>query len=74
MPRRLRGSTDIEGVRPVIEAIRAGRRRVLEVSLPELASTPGLSELAALAERERIPLRPAGSGEGVTARAEPYPE
>jgi len=58
----------------VIEAIRARRRRVLEVWLPERSSTPGLSELEVLVEREGIPVSRSGPGQGVSARAEPYPE
>jgi 23S rRNA (guanosine2251-2'-O)-methyltransferase len=72
--RRGGGSTDIEGVRPVIEAIRAGRRRVLEVRLPERGSTPGMAELEALVEREQIRRNPARRAGEISARAEPYPE
>jgi 23S rRNA (guanosine2251-2'-O)-methyltransferase len=62
----------IEGVRPVVEAIRAGRRAVLEIRLPERDRTPGLRELRELAREHEIPILP-GRG-GVTASAEPYPE
>jgi 23S rRNA (guanosine2251-2'-O)-methyltransferase len=66
------GTELIEGVRPVLEAIRAGRRRVLQVSLPERDRSPGASELRALVEARGIRARIAS--EGVCARAEPYPE
>ena len=66
------GSERIEGVRPVLEAIRAGRRRVLEVWLPERDRSPGASELRALVEEQGLPVRVAS--DGVCARAEPYPE
>ncbi len=36
----------IEGVRPIIEAIRARRRKVHHVGLPDEQSTPGLRDLA----------------------------
>ena len=66
------GTDQIEGVRPVLEAIRAGRRRVLEVSLPERDRSPGLAELRALVEARGLPVRP--TSDGVCARAERYPE
>lgn len=62
----------IEGVRPVIEAIRAGRRRVHRIGLPDRTATPGLRELAALARERGIPTCP--SKAGVFADADPYPE
>jgi 23S rRNA (guanosine2251-2'-O)-methyltransferase len=70
--RRGGGGTRIEGARPVIEAIRAGRRAVYEVSLPEAEATPGLRELRALCEERRIPVARARGG--AVARAEPFPE
>ncbi len=63
------GASDrIEGVRPVIEAIRAGRRRIFEVELPDQRSTPGLRELSALLEERGIPTR--SSSEAARAPAE----
>lgn len=65
----------IEGVRPVIEALRAGRRRVHEISIHAGVSTPGLRELRALAQQAGIPLRDGSFGEQrVVAAAEPFPE
>lgn len=69
-------SVQIEGVRPVIEAIRAGRRRVLEVLTHPEPRTPGAIELDRLLREREIPHRPLPPGDrrGVRARAEPYPE
>ncbi len=61
----------IEGVRPIVEAIRAGRRRVLEVTLPAAAK---LSELEGVLADAGIPTRPGKPGEPVVATAEPFPE
>lgn len=65
----------------MIEAIRAGRRRIFEVELPDECSTPGLRELAELVRERGIPARvpsrnPSASGDRiqVRARAEPFPE
>ena len=75
MSRRDAKLTTIEGARPVIEAVRAARRRVLEVRVPA-----GGAGSAALAELERelrehgIRVQPARPGEGVVALAEPFPE
>jgi 23S rRNA (guanosine2251-2'-O)-methyltransferase len=67
------GSVWIEGVRPVLEALRAGRRRVLEVAMPEDDSTPGQRALRAALREHRVATTSAGP-EGVRARAEPYVE
>jgi 23S rRNA (guanosine2251-2'-O)-methyltransferase len=61
----------IEGVRPVIEAVRARRRRVWRVELPEPARTPGLRELRDLLVERGIPAVP---GREVVGWAEPFPE
>ncbi len=75
MRRTAESASQIEGVRPVIEAIRAGRRRVLEISLPDGAATPGLRQLRALARERGIPLKSSRRDEPrVRASAEPYPE
>jgi len=58
----------------VIEALRAGRRRVLEVFLPEGEGSPARKELEALLAGAGVRVRPARAGDGVSARAEPYPE
>ena len=63
----------IEGVRPVIEALRAGRRRLLEIELPERDRTPGQRELRELAAESGVPILPAPN-RVVRARAEPYLE
>lgn len=60
-------------MRPVIEAIRAGRRAVHEVQLPPAGHSAGLRELAALVADRGIPSTPA-RGRTVVARADPYPE
>lgn len=64
--------TRIEGARPIIEAIRSGRRRVLEVWLPREARTPAQRELEALVREQGIPSHE--SREGAVAEAETYPE
>ena len=72
---RPQDSERIEGARPVIEAIRAGRRRVLEVELPDSDRTPGQRELRALTRERGVPTQPrSGATARVSARAEPYPE
>jgi 23S rRNA (guanosine2251-2'-O)-methyltransferase len=63
----------IEGVRAVIEAIRAGRRRVLRVALPALPRSPGARELAELIHERGIPTA-LNRDEAVWAEAEPLPE
>ncbi len=74
MRRASGGASRIEGVRPVIEAIRAGRRVVFEVAIPETASTVGLRELEALIRDRGIPRRTARGSEGVVASAASFPE
>ena len=64
-------SVRIEGARPIIEAIRAGRRRVWRVELPESERSEGLRELRALADERGIPC---GAGREVGAWADPFPE
>jgi 23S rRNA (guanosine2251-2'-O)-methyltransferase len=64
----------IEGVRPVIEALRAARRRVLRVSMPAEAGSPGLLELSRLLAERDIPVRRVSGARDVAAEAEPYPE
>ncbi len=59
----------------MIEALRAGRRRVLEVFVPDQARTPGLRELRQLAAEHGVPLSiQTGNAARVRARAEPLPE
>jgi 23S rRNA (guanosine2251-2'-O)-methyltransferase len=64
----------IEGARPVIEAIRAGRRRVHVVRLPDGDGSSARRELEALLAERGIDRRAADRGEGVHAFADPYPE
>jgi 23S rRNA (guanosine2251-2'-O)-methyltransferase len=64
------GSARIEGVRPVLEALRAGRRRVWRVELPELR-TPGARALREEVERLGVPC---SAGAEALAWAEPFPE
>ena len=71
MARRRKGQ-EIEGVRPLIEAIRAGRRRVHEVELPAEDSTPGLRELRRVVLEAGIAVR--ACSRGVRGSADPYLE
>lgn len=64
----------IDGARPVIEAIRAGRRRVRSVHLPEGDGSSARRELEALLAERAIERREAKRGEGIHAFADPYPE
>ena len=64
----------IEGARPVIEASRAGRRRVRTVYLPEGDGSKARRELEALLAERGVPRAPAERGAGVHAHADPYPE
>lgn len=64
----------IEGARPVIEAIRAGRRVVHRVEMPEGRGSAALRELAELLEEKRIRLQSVPSGTVPLAYAEPFPE
>jgi 23S rRNA (guanosine2251-2'-O)-methyltransferase len=69
------GPSSIEGVRPILEAIRAGRRRVHSVEVSEGDGSPGLRELRALAEQQGIPMTAARGGPSrAQALADPYPE
>jgi 23S rRNA (guanosine2251-2'-O)-methyltransferase len=74
VPKERVEASRIEGVRPVMEAILAGRRRVLEVALPERTATRGLRELEALVRERGIARRAARPSEGVVATAGKYPE
>jgi 23S rRNA (guanosine2251-2'-O)-methyltransferase len=65
------GAVRIEGVRPVLEALRAGRRRVWRVELPEVLRTPGVRELREQAQRLGVPC---SSGTQPLAWADPFPE
>ena len=70
-----RGEARIEGVRPIIEAIRSGRRRVLAVWLPSELRTPAQRELDGLIRAHGIARHDAEpEAGGVRASAEPYPE
>jgi len=64
----------IEGARPVIEAIRAGRRRVHVVRLPDGDGSSARRELEVVLAERGIDRRPAERGQGVHAFADPYPE
>ena len=64
----------IEGARPVIEAIRAGRRRVHAVCLPAGDGSSARRELEALLSGRAIERREAKRGESIHAFADPYPE
>jgi 23S rRNA (guanosine2251-2'-O)-methyltransferase len=57
----------------VIEAIRAGRRRVLQVALPATVRSPGARELAELTRERGIPTS-LNREPAVWAEAEPLPE
>lgn len=74
MAKREGDAAVIEGVRPVIEALRAGRRRVREIQVPrerEGRNDPTLLELARSAGVRLVDSAPAT---GVRALADPYPE
>jgi len=58
----------------VIEAIRAGRRRIHHVELPSAAGSPALRELAGLVSKAGVAVKSARSGQGPTAYADPFPE
>ena len=64
----------IEGARPVIEALRAGRRRVHTVFLPDGDGSPARRELEAVLAERAVERRPAGRGEKLHALADPFPE
>jgi 23S rRNA (guanosine2251-2'-O)-methyltransferase len=64
----------IEGARPVIEAIRAGRRRVRRVHVPEGDGSAARRELDALLAERGIERVPGKAGESVHAEADPYRE
>ena len=64
----------IEGARPVIEALRARRREVRAVYLPEGDGSAARRELEALLLERSIERREAKRGEGIHAFADPYPE
>ena len=64
----------IEGARPVIEALRAGRRKLHEVWLPEGDGSSARRELEALLAGAGIRTLVARPDEGVHALADPFPE
>ena len=64
----------IEGARPVIEALRARRRKIHEVSLPEGDGSPARRELEAVLAGRGIPVRVSGANQGIRALADPYLE
>lgn len=73
MSERIRKLAVVEGARPVIEALRAGRRRVHEVRIPG-AGSAALRTLREVAQRCGVPVVESAPGSGVTALAEPYLE
>lgn len=64
----------IEGARPVIEALRARRRKIHEVSLPEGDGSPARRELEAVLAGTGIPVRVSAANQGIRALADPYLE
>ncbi|HTO71954.1 MAG TPA: RNA methyltransferase [Myxococcota bacterium] len=64
----------IEGARPVIEALRAGRRRVHTVFVPEGDGSAAQRELEAVLAERAVERRPAKRGEKLHALADPFPE
>ena len=53
----------IYGRRPVLEALRAGRREIMEVIVPSGPATDEVEEMISIAHARRIPLRSAQRGE-----------
>jgi 23S rRNA (guanosine2251-2'-O)-methyltransferase len=74
MSERTRKLAVVEGARPVIEALRAGRRRVHEIRITPGEGSPALRTLREVAERCGVPVVEGSPGSGVTALAEPYCE
>ena len=64
----------IEGGRPVLEALRAGRRKVLEIWLPAAARSPVQREIEERARVAGIPVHAVERSADTRARAEAYPE
>ena len=64
----------IEGTRPVIEALRAERRKLHEVFLPDSDGSPARRELETLLAGSGIRVRTGKPEDGVRAFADPYPE
>jgi 23S rRNA (guanosine2251-2'-O)-methyltransferase len=64
----------IEGTRPVIEALRAARRKLHEVFLPDGDGSPARRELEALLAGSGIRVRTGKPEDGVRALADPYLE
>lgn len=64
----------IEGGRPVLEALRAGRRKVLEIWLPASARSDVQREIEERARALGIPIRSVERSAETRARAEAYPE
>jgi 23S rRNA (guanosine2251-2'-O)-methyltransferase len=69
----------IYGIRPVVEALRSGRRKVFEVidavGVEEVANASGARDVSVMrASRQRVEeLARGGVHQGVAARVEPYP-
>jgi 23S rRNA (guanosine2251-2'-O)-methyltransferase len=64
----------IEGGRPVLEALRAGRRKVLEIWLPADARSAVQREIDERARALGIPVHSVERSAETRARVEPYPE
>lgn len=65
----------IEGVRPVLEALRAGRRRIHRIEITRRAGSPGLKALQDLALARQIPLVEISRAEPrASAEADPFLE
>jgi 23S rRNA (guanosine2251-2'-O)-methyltransferase len=64
----------IEGGRPVLEALRAGRRKVLEIWLPTTTRSAVQREIEARARALGIAIHAVERSGETRARAEPYPE
>src|SRR5262245_29621815 len=64
----------VEGARSIIEALRAGRRRVHEIRVAPGEGSAALRVLEATAQELGVPIREGKRGSGVEASADPYPE
>jgi len=68
------GEVWIEGARPVLEALRAGRRELYEVWLPPVAGSPVQEELRSRASERGLVIHAVDRAGEVRARGRPLPQ